>query len=635
MGINKVKESLDSGQRRAFVRALLDDIHALERMEASGLIERDVRRIGAEQEVFLVDAHWQPSPVGPAVFERLPTVGYSGELGVFNLEANVSAQVLAGSCLSRMETELRGLLGRMEEEAAKDDARVLLTGILPTLAREHLTLEWMAPNPRYHRLNQVMTELRGREFVTMIKGLDDFNLRHDNVMLEACNTSFQIHFQVGADEFAKLYNLAQAVTGPVLAAAVNSPVLLQHRLWQETRVALFQQSLDSRSSSHEQRGTRQRVSFGDRWVKRSVLEIFREDVARFRVLLSSELGEPSTEILARGEVPGLDALRLHNGTVYRWNRPCYGLTDGKPHLRIENRVLPAGPAVVDEMANAAFFFGLMIGLGDEVEDVTRVMSFDDAKGNFNAAAQYGLKAHLRWFGGKAWLADELILKQLLPLARRGLESRDIDHGDIDLYLGILQERVASGRTGAQWALESLAGMEGQGTRDERYRALTASISKRQAGGRPVHTWSLAQISDAGNWRDSYRTVRQMMTTDVFTVHADDLVDLAASMMEWEHIRYVPVEDQEGHLMGLVSHRALLRLVGSKRPTDQVAVSEIMTTDPVTVSPDTSALEAIEVMRKHRVGCLPVVENRRLVGILTTADYMEVAAKLLDEQKRKA
>ena len=273
-----------------------------------------------------------------------------------------------------MERTLNALLGRAQEEAAKLGASVALCGILPTLDRRHLGMEWMTPIPRYRALNDAMSELRGGEFRTLIKGLDELQATHDNVMFEACNTSFQVHFQVGVDEFARLYNLAQVVTAPVLAVAVNSPLFLQHRLWHETRVALFQQSLDVRSAAHTQRGTRQRVSFGDGWVRDSVLEIYREDVGRFRVLLAAELEESPLALLDRGEIPKLKALCLHNGTVYRWNRPCYGVADGVPHLRIENRVLPSGPTPLDEVANAAFYFGLMLSLGDAYEDISQAIS---------------------------------------------------------------------------------------------------------------------------------------------------------------------------------------------------------------------------------------------------------------------
>jgi CBS domain-containing protein len=491
----------------------------------------------------------------------------------------------------------------------------------------------MTPIPRYYQLNQIMRGLRGGEFRTYIKGLDEFQTKHDNVMLEACNTSFQLHFQVGPGEFALLYNVAQLATAPVLAAAVNSPVLLRHRLWHETRVALFQQSVDTRSETHAQRGGRVRVNFGDHWIEKSILEIFREDVARYRVLIAAELEESPLDKLARGQAPELKALRLHNGTIYRWNRPCYGLSEGRAHLRIEARALPAGPSVLDEVANAAFFFGLMCALSDEYGDPRDKMPFDDAKANFMAAARYGLHARLHWFGGRTVGADELIQSELLPLARRGLASRGIDAADVERYLGVIEQRTRTGRTGAQWALDSLEGMEGRGRPDERYRALTAGMLEQQWGDKPVHEWQLAHVESSADARDSYRTVGQFMSTDLFTVHPEDLVDLAASVMDWEHLRHVPVEDHEGHLVGLVTHRQLLRQIGQGKSGRPVAVREIMKVDPVVISPETTTLDALDLMRASKLGCLPVVQDGKLVGLVTESDFIDVSARLLDEWLR--
>ena len=277
----------------------------------------------------------------------------------------------------------------------------------------------------------------------------------------------------------------------------------------------------------------------------------------------------------------------------------------------------------------------MCALSDEAEDITQRMSFDDAKDNFHAAARYGLKCNLRWTGGKEWKARDLILDELLPLAARGLAARDVPEQDIERYLGLLEERVGAGRTGAQWALDSLAAMGDRGTEDERHRALTAAMVRNQSEDRPVHRWELAAVADTGDWRHSYRTVRQVMSKELFTVHPEDLVDLAASVMEWEHIRHVPVEDDGGRLVGLVSHRALLRLVGRAGELGgrQLAVREIMATDPLTTTPDTSTLEAIELMREKRVSCLPVLEDGKLIGLVTESDFVVVAAKLLRDELR--
>ena len=569
------------------------------------------------------------------ILEALNSKRFTTELGQFNLEVNLSPQELGGRCLSRMQQELEHGIGQARSAAEKLGVQVVLCGILPTLGKQHLSIDYMTPNPRYLQLNDTMCQLRGGEFKTMIKGVDELQTTHDNVMLEACNTSFQVHFQVGPDEFAPLYNLAQAVTAPVLAAGVNSPVLLQHRLWKETRVALFQQSLDTRSAAITGRGGRQRVSFGDKWVERSVMEIFREDIARFRALIAVDTGESPLAMLERGEIPALKALCLHNGTVYRWNRPCYGVKDNVAHLRIENRVLPAGPSVVDEMANAAVFFGLMCALDREYGDVTRVMKFDDAKANFLAAARYGLDARFEWVGGKAVTADQLILDHLLPLAREGLTDRGLDAADVDRYTGVLEERVKSHRTGAQWALDSLEEMGSSGSTVERYRALTAAMVARQKTGAPVHEWELGSLSEAQEDRSSYSTVDQVMSTDLFTVQPEDIIDLAASLMEWEHLRYVPVEDNEGRLVGLVTHRALLRMLakGDEPTKAPVAVREIMKSAPVTIAPEAPSVEAIELMREHQVGCLPVVKDGKLVGIVTEHDFIKLATGLLDRWLR--
>ncbi len=637
MGENQITEQLDPARMRDFARALLEDVHALERIIASNLIESNVRRIGAEQEIFLVDADLQPKNAALSMLDKLKGHPFTTELAQFNLEANLSPQDFEGSCLARMERELDDLLELARQAGAQEGTGLVLCGILPTLNRSHLSLQSMTPIERFYQLNRVMVEQRGGAFKTYIKGLDELQLSHDNVMLEACNTSFQVHFQCNSDEFAKLYNLAQLITAPVLAVAVNSPVLLQHRLWHETRVALFQQSVDTRSDTKAARGTRPRVNFGDGWLKRSIMEIFREDVARFRSLIAIPTEESPLGMLDRGEIPQLKALRLHNGTIYRWNRPCYGVADGKAHLRIEMRALPAGPTVLDEMANAAFFFGLMSALGDEYGDVSKLLDFDDAKSNFVTAARYGLQSRLRWLRSKQYASADLIQKELLPAARAGLASRKIASGDIDRYLGVIEERTLSGRTGSQWALDSLAAMRGKSRSMESFRALTAAIQHNQETGIPVARWELASTEGRQYDPNDYRRVEQIMTTDVFTMHPEDLVDLAAQVMEWEHIRHVPVEDREGRLLGLVTHRTLLRELSRSGRSGQgsVAIGDVMTKNAVTVRPDTSTLEAIEIMREHKIGCLPVVsEDQRLVGIVTEHDFFNVSSRLLDRWLRQ-
>ncbi len=631
MGEQDVEQTADEHTRRAFMKALLDEVRALEDMLEGGVIESGIRRIGAEQEMFLVDQSSRPALTAMQILETIDDPRFTHELGLFNLEANLSPLELGGDCLRQLEREADEVLGIAREKAGKVGSRIALVGILPTLTREHMSLESMVPTARYFALNEALLRLRGSNFNFAIKGIDQLSINHDNLMLEACNTSFQVHFQVGADEFAHLYNIAQAVTGPLLASCVNSPILLGKRLWHETRIAVFEHSIDARSEAHAARGHKPRVHFGDHWIDNSVIEIFKEDIARFRVVLTTEFEEDPIGMVARGEVPRLRALCLHNGTVYRWNRACYGISDnGKPHLRIENRVIPSGPTVLDEVANAAFFFGMMSRLSNTVDDIREHLSFSDVKSNFLAAAREGLRAQQVWFDNHQVTAQELIIDELLPMAREGLLEAGIDEQDIDRYLGVIRARVDNRRTGARWQLESLENMREEGNEHERLRALVSSMVEQSESGKPVSEWELARICTQQDWRDSYRSVGQFMATDLFTVRPDDIVDFAASLMEWRHVRHVPVEDDSGQLLGLVSHRQLLRLIArGNRNDNTVTVRDIMRPDPITVSPETTTVEAIRLMRDNRLSSLPVVEDGKLVGLVTEYDLIVVASRLLE------
>ncbi len=629
MGEQDVKSGLEDGERRKFTKALLDDLDGLRALIQSGRFDDGPRRIGAEQEMFLVGPRLGPAPLAMEILKAIDDPRLTTELALYNLEANLTPSRFDGDCLRRLECELDEVLGKVREAARALDGDVALVGILPTLTRGDVHLDNMTPLPRYKQLNDVMAQLRGGSFHVLIKGLDQLETSDDSVMFESCNTSFQIHFQVTPEEFPRFYNLAQLITAPVLAAAVNSPLLLRRRLWSETRIALFERSVDTRSASQQDRGQRPRVHFGDAWVRDSVLEIFQEDIARFPIVAGVEVDEDPMAVVAAGGSPKLRALCLHNGTIYRWNRPCYGITEGRPHLRIENRVLPAGPSTVDEVANSAFYFGLMAAEAEDAAGLSSRFSFDDCRRNFLAAARHGLDAQLVWTEGRRWSVRDLILDRLLPSAREGLRGAGIDEGDVDRYLGIMQARVEAGRTGASWMLGSLREMGEQGTPDLRERQLVRALRDNQVTGEPVHTWPLANLDAVdGAWRESYRTVGQIMSTDLFTVRPDDIVNLAASVMDWRHIRHVPVEDADGKLVGLVGHRSLLRLVG-RGGEELPPVSSIMRADPVCVPRDMPTLDAMYLMREKRVGCLLVVDEGQLVGLVTERDLIGVSAKLLE------
>jgi CBS domain-containing protein len=630
MGEQDIDKGLDEHQQRTFMKALLDDLQALEEMLDTGRLESGVRCIGAEQEMFLVDSNLGPAPVAEEVIQKLNDPRFVVEIARFNLEANLTPQLLGGRCFGKMEEELTEVVSMARRGARDCGADILLGGILPTLAMSDLGLENITPKPRYYELNRGISQLRGGKFSAYIKGRDELHITHDNIMMDACNASFQVHLQVDPHEFASAYNLAQAVTAPVLAAAVNSPLLFGRRLWHETRVALFQHSNDARTRTQQLRSQPPRVGFGEGWLEDSVINLFRQQIARFRLIMTMEADEAPLEVLARGGVPNLSALRLHNGTIWPWNRACYGVSNERAHLRIENRSLPGGPTVLDEMANAAFFVGLMSALHEEYGEISKRMSFDDAKANFFGAARSGLSAEFTWVDGKHHNAATLILDHLLPLAREGLRQSGIESSDIDRYLGTIEERTRCGQTGAQWMLKSLAAMEHQGTSNLRQGKLAAAMLENQQTDEPVHRWAIVEAHDSERWLHSSPTVGQIMSTDLFTVRPDDLVELAARVMEWRDVRHVPVEDNDGRLVGLVSHRSLLAKGTHANEREPVAVRNIMKTDPISVAPEMPVKEAAKLMRRHRIGSLPVVEGGHLVGIVTVYDFLESSAGLLDD-----
>lgn len=633
MGEHRVRES-DAREIRVFTRAVLEDLRALEEMLARGMIERDIRRIGVEQEMFLVDGAGRPMPVADRLLRELPDQRFTSELARFNLEAVLDPLPLRGSFLCDLQADLEKVLETVRHFSRAYGATALLVGILPSLRRDDLGLSNMSPEARYRQMNEALGRMRGGVFPVRISGIDEFDVTHDSVMIEAANTSLQLHLQVGDEEFPRLYNLAQLVTAPLLAACTNSLMLLGRRLWHETRVALFERSIDERSSAQLGRGLMARVTFGDRWLQGSVLEIFRENAARFHVIMTREAEPAPFAAVERGEVPSLVALCVHNGTVWRWNRPCYGVSNSSPHLRIENRVLPAGPTVLDEVANAALFYGMMLELDESYGDVSRRMLFEDAKANFLAAARYGIDAGFTWIDGNHILARDLLLEELIPAARRGLTRVAVPARDIGRYLDVVEERVRSGRTGSRWLLEALHQPDGQSPSDARVLAVTEAMLKHQDSGEPVHRWPVpSAISDltGRERRPEQLRISDVMTRDLFTVLPEDVVDLAAAVMNWRHVRHVPVESVSGELVGLLTHRALLGALNAD--AELVAVEAIMDRAPVLVDPDLPVPEGMEKLLETETGCLLVVSRERLVGIVTERDLLRAGLELLQANVR--
>jgi CBS domain-containing protein/gamma-glutamylcysteine synthetase len=642
MGESKVKIVRDQKQMQNFVRQLLHDVQALEYMLDNDWFESDTIRIGAEQEMCLVDKDTlKPACINMQALELMKDWEWVGtELAQFNLETNLTPLEFKGNCLSEMERENAEGLEKIRGVVKGFNAEVVLTGILPTLRKFDLDLSNLTPKPRYLALMESIKEhsLRGDEhFELRLDGIDELHIRHDSPLLEACNTSFQVHLQVAPKDFVKMYNIAQTLLAPMISIAANSPIVFGRRLWHETRIALFQQSLDTRTSSEHLRERSPRVSFGKDWLHESILEIYKEDIARFRVLLGDNIEEDSLDIIAKNKVPKLRALQIHNSTVYRWNRPCYGISDnGKPHLRIECRVLPAGPSVVDATANAAFWLGLMIGFADEYDDIRKEISFEDIRDNFDKAAKFGFDTKYTWFNDEKISPQDLILKKLLPIAKKGLKLRGVDEADITKYMGIIEERAQKHMTGARWQLRAFTKLIKEVTVDEAVTTMTSAIIKNQWQQKPVHTWDLPSPDVLETYHPSKLKVTEFMQTDLFTVQKDDIVEFVAEMMDWRKIRYMPVEDAQGNLVGLITSRLLLRhFVNHNRlnKKNQILVKDIMIENPVTVSPDATLLEALQHMRESEIGCLPVVnKDNSLIGIITEMDFLRISVRLIERIK---
>ena len=632
----QIDGELEGEARRRFMRILLNELHALEQLVQGDRFERGVSRIGAEQELFLVDRAYQPAPGAIRILERLDDRHYTTELGLFNLEMNADPQTLTGRGLQELETQLDALYQKVRAKAEELEMHPVLAGILPTIGKTNLGLDNMVPRPRYQTLNRAMNAARGGAFDFSIQGIDELSVQHDSVMVEACNASFQVHLQIAEPErFAQHYNLAQLLLAPVLAVGTNSPVLFGRRLWSETRIALFEQSCDVRTPGLHLRDSMGRVSFGRAWLRGTVVDLFKENVSRFRALVGTEVSEDAREVVAQGGTPELLALRLHSGTIYRWNRPCYGISEnGKPHLRIELRVLPSGPTIADEVANGALWLGLMTELAANNEDITSRMEFDHARMNLYAAAREGMSARFIWLDGKEVLAQTLLLEQLLPMAQAGLDRAGVDPDVSARYMDILERRARPMRSGTRWVLRSLHEMKAGATQGARMTALVAAMIARQKTSDVVSDWPLATLDENDSLRTGSQKVSQFMQTDVVTVRPDDPVDLVAEVMGWERVRHVPVEDERGRLIGIVSARSVLRHLATRAAQPDAAddsgtpVSTLMKRDLVTVTPDTPMREAMQLMIEHRRGSLPVVQGEHIVAMLMEQDFVGIAATFL-------
>lgn len=641
MGFQKVNTVDNKNEMQNFVRCLLDDVRAFEYMLDHDWFENDIIRIGAEQEMCLVhNKTFKPATINMEVLEHLKDMPWCvTELAKFNLEVNLNPREFSGDCLSQLEAENLQYLSIIQKVLDGYDASIILCGILPTLRKHDLEMHNLTPKDRYFALMAaIQKHLLGTSFELRVEGVDELLVKHDSPLLEACNTSFQVHLQVAPNDFVKMYNISQVLAAPAIAIAANSPLVFGRRLWHETRIALFQQSLDTRTTADHMRERLPRVNFGSGWLQGDITQIYKEDISRFRVLLAGAIEEDSLEMVQNGITPKLRALQIHNSTVYRWNRPCYGISpNGKPHLRIENRVMPSGPTTVDEVANAAFWLGCMVSMGNQYDDITKHIDFVDARDNFLKSAKFGIDTTFSWLKDKKVPVTDLILHELLPMAREGLKMRKVKTADINKYLDIIEARAREHKTGARWALRTFTALKKEVTNDEAVTAITAAIVKNQQQNKPVHTWKEGTAADLDNWQPTKIKVEEFMSTDLFTVQKDDLIELVAEILDWRRIRYMPVENSKGELTGLISSRMLLRHFSRRTQLtahETVKVEDIMIEKPVTVTPDTNIMEAMNKMRTHSIGCLPVVKGKELVGIITEMDFLRITSRLMERLEKQ-
>ena len=607
--------SQDLESKNKFSKYLVEDISALETLIENNSFENEQLCIGAEQEMCIVDSAFFPKKLSEELLTQLNDKRFTTELAAFNIELNLDPEELKGPCFQKIEKDLRKYLKTIHSKAAEYDAQIVLTGILPTISMEEIGMDYITPIPRYLALNKALMDLRGDDFNLKIRGCDEFAIKSDSVMYEACNTSFQMHLQIPADDFISSYNWAQAIAGPVMSICCNSPLLMGRELWRETRIALFQQSLDTRKSGHEIREQLPRVGFGYKWESGTIADIYKQDISRHPIILTKPISEGSCATLQRGEIPNLDALRLFNGTVYRWNRPCYGVNNGRPHLRIENRYIPAGPSVEDQMANFAFWVGLMKGRPLMFDDMPQVMNFKTAKSNFIQAARNG-KDSLFFWNGKTTSAKKLIINELLPLAYNGLRECNVDKNDIERYLSIIEKR-SSGRTADQWQIRTYRKLRRNNGPTESLRLLTSSLYENQNSGQPVHKWPNIDLKKIPKGED--RKVKDLMSTNLFVINYNDTVEMAVTIMKWNNVHHLPVENEEGILVGLITASHLENL-SKDHPLTGKLVKEVMIKDLISASPNLEIEQAKALMNKHKIGSLLVWRNNTLIGILSKKDF---------------
>ena len=474
--------------RRRYREKVHRNLDVLARMLAEDRFADECPMTGLEVELNLVDGDGLPVMRNAQVLESIADPTFQTELGKFTIEVNVPPRTLEADSAAQLEDSLRATLNEADRRAGESGAHILMVGILPTLREVDVSAAVISDDPRYSLLDQQILTARGEDIALAISGAEQVSTLADSIAPEAACTSAQLHQQVRPEQFASAWNAAQALSSVQLAVGANSPYLFGRQLWHETRIALFQQATDTRSEELKAQGVRPRVWFGERWVT-SIFDLFEENVRYFPALLPVCDDEDPVAVLEAGGAPELSELSLLNGTVYRWNRPVYDVTDGQPHVRVENRVLPAGPTVVDVVANALFYYGASRMLAEAERPVWSRLPFAVAEDNFARGARDGIGASLTWPGMGRLRATDLVLRHLLPLAHEGLDRYGVDPALRDRYLGVIEGRCAARANGASWQVAQTDHEERNGAdRTSALAAMTRRYRELMHTNEPVHTW---------------------------------------------------------------------------------------------------------------------------------------------------
>lgn len=627
MGNLNVKPIITPRHRKQFLYHLLNDIKTLDKMVEMDLFEKDVVRIGAEQEFCIVSSDFRPSPNALKLLEKINDSHFTTELGLFNLEINLDPIVLENNCFRALESEIKRLLRKAHLAANSIDAnRIVLTGILPSIRKKDADIKNMTPLNRYKTLNNALIDIKGDdEFKILIKGIDELYIKSNSIVFEAFNTSFQVHLQIPLNEIIEKYNWAQVIAGPVLSVTNNSPLLLGRELWSETRIAVFQQSIDTRNTSYHLREQKPRVSFGYNWVKNNITDIYKDDISRYTAIMACDFYEDSNQALNNGTIPSLKALNLHNSTLYKWNRLCYGISNNKPHFRIENRYMPSGPTVKDEIANAMFWIGLMQGMPKEYEKIWNLIPFKDARGNFIKAARTGIDSYFNWFG-EGISAKKLVSTKLIPIAKEGLLKSNINEEDISEYLNIIERRVNNNQTGSKWIVNNYRTLRKELSKDEANIVITSAIYNRQMEENPVCDWDNVRIKEGFGIANLYDKIRKVMTTEIFVVNEEDPIELIKSIMNWKNIHHMPVVNKANKIVGVLTKKMINDSLVKQSKTTLLSAKEVMEDVKIKVGPNTTIETVQNIMEFHKIDFLPIIENEELIGIFTKNDLKRVLEK---------